>query len=139
MAYVVPTPADLVLRFPEFDPVDVGRIQIFLDDAILEVGESWLESDRARAQILLACHRLALAGEPARSISGSSGAVAAATAGDVESITVGRVTVDFASRSAAAGGNISAADPVLREYLRTTYGVQYWEILTKNFYPVMAI
>lgn len=138
MAYVAPTPADLVLRFPEFDPVDDARIQLFLDDAILEVGESWLESDRARAQILLACHRLALAGEPARTLAGSSGS-ASATLGDVQSISVGQVSVSYGSRSAAGAGSISASDPVLREYLRTTYGVQYWEILTKNFYPVMAI
>lgn len=137
MAYVTPTPADLKLRNPEFGPVSDARIQIFLDEAILEVGDSWLESDRARAQILLASHRLILAGEPGLSAGTSSGS--GSTLGSPESIKVGDVTVAYGSRSGSSNSAVSGLSAVEQEYLRTSYGVQYLEILHKNSYPALAI
>ena len=137
MAYVEPTPADLKLRFPEFVPVSDARIQIFLNDAILEVGDLWLESDRARAQILLASHRLTMAGEPGQSAGTSSGS--GSTLGSPESIKVGDVAVTYESRTGSNSSGLSGLTGIEREYLRTAYGVQYLEILQKNSYPVLAV
>lgn len=138
MAYIEPDPTAFVARFPEFDPVDDARIQLFLDDAILEVGGSWLEDERARAQMLLVAHRLTLAGEPARSI-GSSSDVSAATVGNPKSISVGQVSVEFESRTAQQASGGGAQSAIEREYQRTTYGIQFLEIRNKNFFPILAI
>ncbi len=62
MAYVVPTPADLKLQFPEFAAVPDSRVSFWLDRAARSVDESWPEEDFTYARMLLAAHFMTMSG-----------------------------------------------------------------------------
>lgn len=122
MAYVAPTPTTFKARYPEFTPVSDALVGLVLNEAIAQVGETWLERDRARAQMLLTAHNLTLEGEPARTVSGS----ASAGTGSVKRVRVGDVETEFASPGASSGVSMGI-------YGSTTYGQQYLALLRMNF------
>jgi hypothetical protein len=124
MPYVQPTPADFKARYPEFQPVSDALIQLVLNEAIDQVGDTWLERDRARAQMLLAAHNLTLEGEPGRSETGQG----AAGTGFIKRDKVGDVETEFATPAAASGSGSSYGG-----FGGTIYGQQYWLLLKKNF------
>lgn len=132
MAYQTPTPATFKARYPEFTAVSDALVQLVLDDAIGDVGDTWLEKDRARAQMLLAAHVLTMEGEPGRTENGSSGATAGT--GIVKRDKVGDVETEFATPSSSGSGGSA-----LSAYARTFYGQQYLELLRKNFPAVAAV
>ena len=131
MAYQAPTPATFKLRYPEFQAVSDALIQLVLDDAIGDVGDTWVEKDRARAQMLLTAHILTMEGEPGRSEAGAAGA--AAGTGQVKRDKVGDVETEFATPSSSGAGGST-----LSSYGQTFYGQQYLELLRKNF-PAIAV
>lgn len=61
MAYVAPTDADLIARYPAFTAVDDIVIDTWLIEAAEEC-ETWPESIRARAEMAYAAHMMALLG-----------------------------------------------------------------------------
>ncbi|MBY5682648.1 DUF4054 domain-containing protein [Rhizobium leguminosarum] len=127
----MPTPTTFKARFPEFIAVSDALVQLVLNDAIDQVGDTWLERDRARAQMLLAAHILTMEGEPGRTENGSSGATAGT--GIIKRDKVGDVETEFAvPASSGSGGSALSA------YARTFYGQQYLELLRKNF-PAVAV
>lgn len=130
MAYEVPTPTTFKARFPEFTAVSDALVQLVLNDAIDQVGDTWLERDRARAQMLLAAHILTMEGEPGRTENGSSGATAGT--GIIKRDKVGDVETEFATPSSSGSGSALSA------YGLTFYGQQYLELLRKNF-PAVAV
>lgn len=93
-----------------------------LAEAIEEVGETWIERDRAKAQMLLAAHKLAMEGEPARSATGNFNAVS----GPIKRRKVGDVETEYAGAVITTG---SAAGP----YSGSNYGVSFWSLLKRNF------
>jgi hypothetical protein len=129
MAYVAPTPTTFKARYPEFTAVSDVLVQLVLDEAIAQVGDTWLERDRARAQMLLAAHMLTMEGEPARTNTGSgvglSGAVKRRKVGDVET--------EFAGLGGGGSGGSVATG-----YAATIYGQQYLTLLRQNF-PAIAV
>lgn len=130
MAYEVPTPVTFKARFPEFGVVSDTLVQLVLNDAISDVGDTWLEKDRARAQMLLAAHILTMEGEPGRTENGASGATAGT--GIIKRDKVGDVETEFATpTSSGSGGALSV-------YGLTFYGQQYLELRRKNF-PAVAV
>lgn len=122
MAYVPPTVDTFRIRYPEFAGVSGDLISLVLNEAIEEVGDTWIERDRAKAQMLLCAHKLSLEGEPARSTSGKG----TATTGAIKRRKVGDVETEYAGVSGTATGVPSA-------YSGTSYGVQYWNLLKLNF------
>lgn len=129
MAYVAPTPTAFKARYPEFQPVSDALVQLVLDEAISDVGDTWLEKDRARAQMLLAAHMLTMEGEPGRSTTGQgSGAT-----GPVKRRKVGDVETEFAGNGASAGGGSASG------YAATIYGQEFLSLMRKNFPPVAAV
>ncbi len=129
MAYVQPTPATFKLRFPEFAAVSVDLIQLVLQEAFDEVGDTWLERDRARAQMLLTAHKLTMEGEPGRSVSGQG----SAGTGAVRRRKVGDVEVEFATPGSVVGGFAATG------YTATVYGQEYLALLKKNFPSPMVV
>lgn len=123
MAYISPTPATFKVRFPEFVPVSDALVQMVLDEAIAAVGETWLERDRAKAQMLLAAHNLTMEGEPGRTVSGHG----AAGTGMVRRRKVGDVETEFATPGSNVGGFAATG------YTATTYGQQYAALMRMNF------
>jgi hypothetical protein len=128
MAYQQPTPASFKARYPEFTPVSDTLVQLVLNDAFSEVGDSWLDKDRARAQMLWAAHTLTMEGEPGRTTSGQS----SAGTGMVKRRKVGDVEVEFATAGSASGGGTLAG------YSLTTYGQEFLALMRKNF-PAVAV
>lgn len=129
MAYTLPTVETFKVRFPEMAPVSDALVQIMLNEAIDQVGDAWLERDRARAQMLLAAHNLTLEGEPDRTVSGQ----ASAGTGLVKSISVGDVRTEFASPVASSGGSVASG------YSMTTYGQQFVALMRMNFAGPVAV
>ncbi|MBX4889776.1 DUF4054 domain-containing protein [Rhizobium bangladeshense] len=132
MAYEAPTPATFKARYPEFTAVSDALVQLVLNDAISDVGDTWLEKDRARAQMLLAAHILTMEGEPGRTENGASGATAGT--GIIKRDKVGDVETEFATPSSSGGGGSA-----LSGYGMTFYGRQYLELLRKNFPAVSVV
>lgn len=128
MAYVAPTPTTFKARFPEFAPVSDALVGLVLDEAFAAVGETWLERDRARAQMLLTAHLLTIEGEPDRTVSGT----ASAGTGSVKRIKVGDVETEFASPGASSGVSMGV-------YGSTTYGQQFAALMRMNFGGPIAV
>lgn len=119
MAYVPPTPASFKLRYPEFASVDDALVQLVLDEAIADVGETWLEKDRARAQMLLAAHNLSLM-PAANAVAGGT-----VNAGAVKRRKVGDVETEFAG---SGGSSTTHAG-----FGASTYGQEYYRLMRLNF------
>jgi hypothetical protein len=129
MAYQTPTPETFKARYPEFMPVSDALVQLVLDDAIGDVGDTWLEKDRARAQMLLAAHILTMEGEPGRTTTGQS----SAGTGFVRRRKVGDVEVEFATPGASASGVAATG------YDATAYGQAFIRLMRLNFPGPIAI
>lgn len=110
------TPADFKLRYPEFDPVDDARVQIFLDDAALEMCESAWGDLYDRGQAALAAHMLAIANQTE-----ASGGTGGGASGPVASRSIGDVSVSF--------GLSSSSSKSEDWYTSTPYGSDYWRLV----------
>ncbi|MBG6211685.1 hypothetical protein IWQ49_006376 [Labrenzia sp. EL_126] len=127
MAYVQPTATVFKIRYPEFKDVSDVLIDLVLEETFADVGETWLERDRARAQMLLAAHKLTLEGEPARSASG----IGAAGTGQIKRDKVGDVETEFATNAMSANDRLG--------YSRTSYGQDFQTLMRKNFPATVAV
>lgn len=134
MPYVEPTVVDFKSRFPEFAPVSNALIQLMLNDAIERFGPTWVERDRAKAQMLLVAHMLTLEGEPARS-SGGGGSGGGASMGPVQRRKVGDVEVTFANPYSGSGGGSGGLNDY---YSMTAYGRLLLVLIRLNF-PAIAV
>ena len=130
MAYTAPTPALFKARYPEFKDVSDEMIDLVLDESISDVGDSWLERDRARAQMLLAAHKLTLEGEPTRSITGVGGAAL----GSIKRDKVGDVETEF---TGAGAGVIASANSL--GLTDTPYGMEFIRLRKRSFAGMRAV
>ena len=77
-------------RFPEFTAIAEARIQLFLDEALLEIREGDWGAFYTKALNLMTAHLLTLADMQAAATGGASGSL-----GPVASRSVGDVSVSF--------------------------------------------
>lgn len=129
MAYTEPTFATFKARYPEFAPVSDDLVTLVLQEAIAQVGDTWVEKDRARAQMLLAAHTLTMEGEPGRTTTGQG----SAGTGPIKRDKVGDVETEFATPTAS---NSSSG---LSGYLLTAYGKAFLDLMRRNFPAVAAV
>lgn len=120
------TPTDFKARFPEFSAIDDSRIQFFLDDAELEVGEAAWGDLYEKGVMLLAAHFLQL--ELERLDDDSSGS---STENRVTSKKVGDVQVNFA--------RATASDASEDWYLQTSYGAEYLRLKIRMGMGAVAV
>jgi hypothetical protein len=119
MAYVVPTAATLKQRFPAFAAVDDVTVEYWLADARLIVVDTWIENDRAPAEMALAAHNMA-----ANGLGVGGGAVGDLAQMGVTDFKSASMSVSFdAARVAAANAG---------GYRSTRYGVAYLTYLRRN-------
>lgn len=139
MAYVAPSLATFRARFPEFAPVSDALVSLILSDAISQIGDTWYERDRAKAQLILAAHLLASEGEPARSSDISNGGDGSATlaSGALRRRKVGDVEVEFAGQPSSSGG--AGAGRLDAAYGSTIYGLRFLELMRLNFPAIGAV
>lgn len=131
MTYVAPTAASFKARFPGFTSVSDATVDAVLAEAILQVGESWLERDRVPAVLYLTAHMLIMEGQPAAS---ASEAMKNVTRGAVKRVKVGDVETEFAGGS----GSSSGGSGIVASLSATEYGRRYLELLRRNF-PAIAV
>jgi hypothetical protein len=129
MAYVQPTPTTFKARYPEFVPVSDALIGLVLTESFAAVGDTWLERDRARAQMLWTAHTLTMEGEPGRTTTGNS----SAGTGVIKRRKVGDVEVEFATPGSSSGGSIGNG------FASTTYGQQFLALMRLNFPTALAV
>jgi hypothetical protein len=129
MPYTTPTATTFKARYPEFVPVADALVNLVLQEAFDQVGDTWLERDRARAQMLLAAHNLTMEGEPARTTSGQG----SAGTGTVKRRKVGDVEVEFATPASSSDSSVGNG------FASTTYGQQYLALMRLNFPAALAV
>ncbi len=120
MAYTLPTPADLKMRYPAFAAVADPTIQYWLTDAERFVTTSWSEIDYAPGLIAAAAHNMAKA--PVAGIAGSQ--VSGFAAAGVTHFRSGSFQAQFseeAVKAQVAGG-----------WASTEYGQEYYMLLRRN-------
>lgn len=129
MAYTAPDAGTFKARYPEFAPVSDTLINLVLAESFDEVGDTWLERDRARAQMLLTAHKLTMEGEPGRTTTGegiaATGPIKRDKVGDVETEFMGVTSSDNAGSSLGYG--------------LTHYGREFAALMRKNFPAIAAV
>lgn len=135
MAYVDPTAAEIKTRFPEFAAVDDALISLAIAETASFVDTSWIEADYKPAKMHLAAHLLFIGGALNADVEG--GAVPNSTTGEVQSVKVGDVSVNFASgtSSSSVGGTLGSDLLALGS---TTYGLWFLALRKRNF-PAVAV
>ena len=119
------TPADFKIRYPEFDSIADARVQTFLDEAILEVGEGAWGTLYEKGVFLLAAHMLAI--DQLNQSSGGGGSVV----GELTSRKIGDVTVTLASSQSSNDDD--------KWYTRTTYGAEYLRLKKRMGMGIVAV
>lgn len=114
------TPATIKARFPEFATVDDSKIQIFIDDAILILNETFWGTKYDLGVSYLAAHFLSLAL--------SSEAGAASAIGAVSSRAVDGVSISYSTMTPENHGDAY--------YSSTMYGQRY--LALRRTLPVAA-
>lgn len=118
MAYAAPTPEELQLRYPAFAAVAEDTIQYWLTDSLRSVDSSWIEDDRAPAEMALAAHNMALAGNGTQSGSAALPAGVTRFRSGAMDVTVS----DEAATVSAKGG-----------YNSTRYGQEFAALQRRSF------
>lgn len=132
MSYSEPTIPLFKLRFPEFECVNNELVELVLADAISDVGDGWDDKDRARGQLLLAAHTLALEGEPARSRALDEGRTPnSPAAGQMIELQDRDVRVELSDKESNIAGSSNLGD-LGRSYMQTPYGKDYYQLLKRN-------
>lgn len=101
------------IRFPEFVSTGDDRIQLFLDDGILILNESYWGDKYELGVYYYAAHELSLSEKMAAG-GGSSG-------GQVSSRSVDGVSISYTTRAADSDKEAY--------YAMTPYGLKYWSLL----------
>jgi len=119
------TVADFLIRFPEFADLADQRIELFLADAQLEVGQSAWGPLYEKGVFLLTAHFLQL---NQNRQGGGNGSVESAP---IASKSIGGVSISYAR--SASGSNIADW------YLSTVYGSEYWQYVQRLGMGAVAV
>jgi hypothetical protein len=109
------TPTTMKNRFPEFVSIADSRIQLFIDDAVLELSPGEWADNYDRGLSYLAAHLLSC------SISTAAGGGVGGMNGPVASRAVGDVSISF--------GSTLSMDAAAGVYNNTPYGQEYWRLV----------
>jgi hypothetical protein len=122
MAYVIPTPAMVKVRFPRFEGVADGTIQYALDRAAREVDETWTEGDFTEARMLYAAHQLTIDGLG----TGTEAQLLAEGVGDFQKIELGSLKLTRFDKSSSSNSDVPA------DLARTTFGASFYSLALRN-------
>lgn len=119
-SYTAPSVDYLVTMFPAFAAVPAATVQTYIVRANRSVDTTWTEGDYAQAIMLAACHYMVLSGL-------GTGAEAESNAQGLASFNLirsGQLTLQRGSASGSSG--------VPAEWVGSTYGQQFYDLLKKN-------
>jgi hypothetical protein len=140
--YTLPDAELFKTRFPAFDNLSDGLVDMLIDEMSDHVDNRWRDKDYQPAILYLVAHRLTLEGEPQR-----SDAAAVASGGSATSIAqIKKVKVDdtetefFSDADAAvASGSVSLDATALRniqgdalDFSLTPYGRRFIQLRRRN-------
>ena len=120
------TPAEFKVRYPEFDSVDDARVQLFLDDATLEMSVDVWGDLYDRGQGALAAHYLAIG------IQSEAGGGGGSTA-EVTSKKIGDVSYTYSTSSSSGGTDYKGG------FDTTVYGRDYLNMVSLVGTSILAI
>lgn len=121
------TPADFKARYSEFDSVADARVQTFLDEAVLEVGQVPWGTLYEKGVFLLTAHMLVI---DARNQAGANPGVP--SPGQLASRKVGDVSVTFATQTTSPDGSDEW-------YLSSSYGFDYLRLKKRKGIGAVAV
>ena len=119
MTVTIPTATSIKLRFPEFADVGDAVVEFAIEEARLEVTDSWTAGYNVAIAYLVA-HYVACA--KAASASGGTGG-----SDIIASESIGRLSFSYAQSQQ------SKVEPVADDKESTSYGRRYLELLGANF------
>lgn len=105
------TPADFKTRFPEYTSVDDARIQLFIDDAVLEIDEAAWGDLYDKGLLYLTAHFLTIAESTS---SGNSGGVAQTASQSVDGVSIAYATPSADSASASVFASTAYGQEFMR-------------------------
>lgn len=111
------TPTEFKARYPEFTAIADLRVQVFLDDAALELDLIRWGARYDKGLAALAAHYLAVA------LKTEAAAGAGPTVAPLSSRSVGDVSIGFATGASGSGGKSEEF------YNSTAYGQAYWSLM----------
>ena len=131
MQYVEPTSAKFKIRFPQFSIVSDELIEMYLEEAICEVGSNWPEKKRALGQMLLTAHNLTIEGEPNNTQATLSGeGIAGGGVGAIVELRDRDAEVTFSDRAATSReGSLRSSSG--KAFGETPYGERYYKLLRR--------
>jgi len=119
-------PADIKSRFPEFSSVSDARIQLFIDDAELEVDETRWGDLYDKGVSYLTAHLLTIGESTAGQTGGTVGGVA-----PIGSQNIGDVSVSWR--------HSSLIDDKVAYMNSTTYGQEYYRLMRRVGMGAVAV
>lgn len=129
------TPESIRVRFPEYAKVSDARIQMYIDDAALDMGAC--PSDQAKRdkmQSYLVAHLMRRAGITAGSDGENPGGGGDLGEGRVSKRKVGdvEITLDYGStEDTSVSGGVGGNGNLGKYYSSTKYGEEYWRLMRK--------
>jgi hypothetical protein len=133
MAWTEPTVADFKARYSVFSATPDEQIQPVLNEAIPQVGPSWLERDRSPGVLALTAHLLVTSG--VTGVSGASGSGVSSATGALKRVKVGDEEHEYATPTT---GVAQGKTDRLAMYRTTLYGQYYLSLMSRNF-PGVAV
>lgn len=128
MAWPAPTPVEFKARFPAFAAVDDDVLQSALDEAALQVDETWVsEADFRLGRMLLAAHILTVDGLG----TGAEAESAAAGALGFKVMKSGGLSLERFSASESGAGDSGLSV--------TSYGRRFLDLLRRNIPAVRVV
>jgi hypothetical protein len=127
MAYVIPDPAYIKARWPQFANVADATIQAHIDDAATMIDQTWTEAGYTIGIALLACHRMVLAGLG----TGAEAQVNAEGLSGFSLIRSGQLTLQRAATSRDSEG-------VPSPWNSTGFGIEYYWLARRERPPIAA-
>ena len=134
MPWTPPTVDTFKIRFPRFVNVDDELVEMLLEEAGNQVGETWVERDRTPAILYLTAHLLVMEGYGVLTPGGNGSSPN--TAGQLKRRKVGDVEVEYQNANEALGTGNGGMDR--SGYNLTPYGRQFLLIMRRNF-PAVAV
>jgi hypothetical protein len=117
-------------RFPIFDDSPDEQVQLILDEAHNNVGQTWKETDYQPAILYLTAHLLATDA----SQEGDSVGVGSVGGGAIASESFGGMSISYNTTSGSANSGAVRAF-----YDTTEYGRRYYRIMKNNFGGPVAV
>ena len=136
-----PTVDDFLKRFPGFNGFPTETIDLVLEEAIHDVGSTWVDRDRFHAMLYLTAHLLwtqeqGVIDPNAGNDTSGGGSTSTVMGGELKRRKVGDVEVEWAvgsTTTSSSGSGNPGGGAVTAAYWESVYGRRYLELMRRSF------